>query len=317
MSQTVVIKGNRYGLTVYLDPQATVDVVCACLNKSESDILIWEPKLALDIDQIRTRCKNITQTFRMAEDNTPEACGSILSAYEGREPDNTIDEKSCAAIIFTSGTTGEEKGVMLSHANLIDTTFNGNFDVNIKISILPMHHAFSVKSDFLTPLGVGSTICFHNGMDKLGEALQAYEPTCLSMVPMIANALYNKVFMFSQQTGKTMEECKYLVFGKRINQIITGGAHLPSELVDKYQNIGILIGQGKTMQEAMDEVQMVVEGVYSAKAAIKLAEKYGVSMPIIEQVNQVLFEDKSAAEAVKELMLREGRAELSSLTWDN
>ena len=244
------------GTTVYLDPQATVDVVCACLNKSESDILIWEPKLALDIDQIRTRCKNITQTFRMAEDNTPEACGSILSAYEGREPDNTIDEKSCAAIIFTSGTTGEEKGVMLSHANLIDTTFNGNFDVNIKISILPMHHAFSVKSDFLTPLGVGSTICFHNGMDKLGEALQAYEPTCLSMVPMIANALYNKVFMFSQQTGKTMEECKYLVFGKRINQIITGGAHLPSELVDKYQNIGIGIAQGYGMSECSPSISI-------------------------------------------------------------
>ena len=79
---------------------------------------------------------------------------------------------------------------------------------------------------------------------------------------------------------------------------------------------GFLMGQGKTMKEAMDEVQMVVEGVYSAKAAIKLAEKYGVSMPIIEQVNQVLFEDKSAAEAVKELMLREGRTELSTLTWD-
>ena len=70
------------------------------------------------------------------------------------------------------------------------------------------------------------------------------------------------------------------------------------------------------MKEAMDEVKMVVEGVYSAKAAIKLAEKYGVSMPIIEQVNQVLFEDKNAADAVKELMLREGRKELSSLTWE-
>jgi len=80
---------------------------------------------------------------------------------------------------------------------------------------------------------------------------------------------------------------------------------------------GVLMGQGKTMQEAMDEVKMVVEGVYSAKAAMKLAEKYGVSMPIIEQVNQILFENKSAAEAVQELMLREGRAELSTLTWDN
>lgn len=79
---------------------------------------------------------------------------------------------------------------------------------------------------------------------------------------------------------------------------------------------GYLMGQGKTMQEAMDEVKMVVEGVYSAKAAKKLAEKYEVSMPIIEQVNQVLFENKSAAEAVQELMLREGRAEASKLSWE-
>ena len=58
---------------------------------------------------------------------------------------------------------------------------------------------------------------------------------------------------------------------------------------------GILIGQGKTMQEAMDEVKMVVEGVNSAKAAKTLAEKYGIDMPIVQEVNQVLFEDKPAA----------------------
>ncbi len=72
---------------------------------------------------------------------------------------------------------------------------------------------------------------------------------------------------------------------------------------------GILIGKGATMEEAMDEVKMVVEGVYSAKAANKLSKKYNVSMPIIEQVNMVLFEGKSADEAVKELMLRDKKAE--------
>ena len=78
---------------------------------------------------------------------------------------------------------------------------------------------------------------------------------------------------------------------------------------------GILIGQGKTMQEAMDEVQMVVEGVYSAKAGLALAKKYNESMPIIEQINQVLFEDKSPADAVHELMHRDGRRENSELLW--
>ena len=80
---------------------------------------------------------------------------------------------------------------------------------------------------------------------------------------------------------------------------------------------GILIGQGKTMQEAMDEVQMVVEGVYSAKAGLALAKKYNESMPIIEQINLVLFEDKSPADAVYELMHRDGRRENSELMWES
>ena len=75
---------------------------------------------------------------------------------------------------------------------------------------------------------------------------------------------------------------------------------------------GMLIGQGYTMKQAMDEVKMVVEGVYSAKAAIALAKKYGVDMPIIEEVNRVLFEDKPAKEAVRELMMRDRRAEHSA-----
>ena len=79
---------------------------------------------------------------------------------------------------------------------------------------------------------------------------------------------------------------------------------------------GYLMGQGKTMQEAMDEVKMVVEGVYSAKAAMALAKKYDVSMPIIEQVNDVLFDNKNASEAVKELMMREGKSELTVLDWE-
>ena len=78
---------------------------------------------------------------------------------------------------------------------------------------------------------------------------------------------------------------------------------------------GILIGQGKTYEEAMAEVNMVVEGVHSAKAAMKLAEKYGVQLPIIQQVNAVLFEKKSADQAVKELMLRDKKIEVSDLPW--
>ena len=79
---------------------------------------------------------------------------------------------------------------------------------------------------------------------------------------------------------------------------------------------GILIGQGKSMEEAMEEVHMVVEGVHSAKAALALSRQYGQSMPIVEQVNRVLFEGKSAREAVNDLMLRDKRTEISQALWD-
>ena len=78
---------------------------------------------------------------------------------------------------------------------------------------------------------------------------------------------------------------------------------------------GYLIGQGMSMQEAMDEVKMVVEGVYSTKAAVKLGKEYGVSLPIIDKVNEVLFEGKDPREAVNELMLRDSKAEHTALPW--
>ncbi len=79
---------------------------------------------------------------------------------------------------------------------------------------------------------------------------------------------------------------------------------------------GILIGKGYTMDEAMKEVQMVVEGVYSAKAALALSKKYDVPMPIVEQVNAVLFENKAAKDAVTDLMLRDKKIEHSALSWE-
>lgn len=78
---------------------------------------------------------------------------------------------------------------------------------------------------------------------------------------------------------------------------------------------GILIGQGKTADEAMKEVKQVVEGVYSAKAAKALAEKYGVSMPIVDEVNKILFENKSPKEAVRALMMRDPVQESEDLDW--
>ncbi len=78
---------------------------------------------------------------------------------------------------------------------------------------------------------------------------------------------------------------------------------------------GILIGQGKTADEAMKEVKMVVEGVYSAKAAKKLSDKYEIDMPIVTKVNEILFDNLPAADCVKDLMVRDKKIEIDVDEW--
>ncbi len=79
---------------------------------------------------------------------------------------------------------------------------------------------------------------------------------------------------------------------------------------------GILLGQGKTLEEAQAEVKMVIEGANCAKAALALADKYGVCMPIVSEVNKILFEKKPARDVVNELMLRDARIEIKTDEWN-
>lgn len=88
-----------------------------------------------------------------------------------------------------------------------------------------------------------------------------------------------------------------------------------SSMHSRNRRAGILIGKGYTYEAAMAEVKQVVEGVFSARAAKGLGDKYQVELPIIEQVNSVLFEGKKASDALAELMLRDKKIEVSDIEW--
>ena len=80
-------------------------------------------------------------------------------------------------------------------------------------------------------------------------------------------------------------------------------------------NCGYLLGRGKTLDEAKAEIKQVIEGVNCARAAMDLANKHHVTMPIVEQINAILFENKSPDKAVKDLLVRDKASEYKSLTW--
>ena len=119
------------------------------------------------------------------------------------------------------------------------------------------------------------------------------------------------------------DNTKAALITRGITEIARLGKKMGAQMETFYglSGIGDLIvtcaSQGCTMEQAMDKVQMVVEGVYSARAARELAEKYEVEMPIITEVNRVLFEGKPAAEAVMDLMLRDKKVETPMLPWEN
>ena len=88
-----------------------------------------------------------------------------------------------------------------------------------------------------------------------------------------------------------------------------------SSMHSRNRMAGYYIGQGMTKDEAMEKVAMVVEGVFSAKAAMKLAKKYDIEMPIVEVVNAVLFDNLAVKDAVYELMTRSKKDETDELEW--
>ena len=171
-------------------------------------------------------------------------------------------------------------------------------------------------AEYLQNLFMSEVFRVYTSSDVLGIELGAALKNVVALAAGIADGLgYGDNTKAALITRGIAEIARLgIVMGGRIETFygLTGIGDLIvtcASMHSRNRRAGILIGKGATMEEAMAEVKMVVEGVYSDKAGYALSKKYQVSMPIIEQVNKVLFEGASAADAVKELMLRDKKVE--------
>ena len=217
------------------------------------------------------------------EEELPEADVAVLSGPSHAEEVGRGLPTTCVV-----GAKTKETAVYLQKAFMSDV-----FRVYISPDILGIEIGGSLKNVIALAAGIA------DGLGYGDNTKAALITRGIAEITRLGVKMGGKAESFSGLTG--------------IGDLIVTCASVHS----RNRKAGYLMGQGKTMQEAMEEVQMVVEGVYSTKAAVELAKKYDVSMPIIEQVNRILFENKKPADAVRELMLREGKAELSGLTWDS
>ncbi|MBQ8688685.1 MAG: AMP-binding protein [Ruminococcus sp.] len=253
-----VIGGN---VIVPLDAQMGAEDLCDHLQRSDSEVFFYDKRYAPVIPAVKESCPNVRIYICMQDDPKQEAVCFLSEVLEKIAPMEVlpeIDPQSCAAIVYTSGTTGKSKGVMLSHANLIDNTFCQNGEStpeDVLLTVLPIHHVYCFTCDILLSLRYGTTVCVNDSMMHIAQNLKRYEPSIILLVPMIAETIYKKI----QAAAASMPEVPLVmiargVFGPNLRGIYSGGAYLNPELSKAYAALGIPIAQGYGMTECSPRI---------------------------------------------------------------
>lgn len=252
----VMSNGN---VGIPLDIQMNVETLSDCLNRSDVDILFYDWEHHALVEGAKEKCPQITQYISLQHGNHVPCSDKILKEYAGRIVTPQISEKDCALVLFTSGTTGRGKGVMLSNGNLIDnvfcTTDTDGPEKETYLNVLPIHHVFCLNGDIFIVMRYGSTLCLNRDMSKLAAHIQLFQPSVIRLVPMIAKALYNRIAILSRQDpGRSINAIRSDVLGKRLHKIISGGGYLAPELAANFNRIGISIAQGYGMSECSPKI---------------------------------------------------------------
>ena len=190
----------------------------------------------------------------------------------GRRPDYPIDPDRMAVLLFTSGTTGAAKGVMLSNRNIASDLKAVSSNVSVtyedrSLSVLPLHHTYESVS-VLMMLSKGGTVCFASGFRNLSADFLFFRPTVLVCVPLLLEKLGRKIErelekrgkkgrskLFSLVSGIVGEESKRKVFsgvhesfGGQLKKIIVGAAHCRRSVAEAFESYGfrVIIGYGLT-----------------------------------------------------------------------
>lgn len=246
---------NSNSVIVPIDKELPADDIAELLNRADVSALVYDKILADRIDSIKNQCDNIELYVNISLDKSQEDVLSfdcIVEENQG-EFDVEIDREKMCSILFTSGTTGKSKGVMLTHTSLADNATcmdMGEPVGTVSVSVLPIHHAYCFTCDILACLCCGVTCCFNDSIMRLVKNFNLFNPQIVLLVPMIIESLYykiNEAARANPQVPKALIAKQ--VFGTSLHTIYSGGAYLNPMLIDEFAEFGIEIIQGYGMTE--------------------------------------------------------------------
>ena len=305
-------------VVVPIDKDLPADDIADILNAAACETVIYSAVIEAKIEGIKGKVPSLQTRLGMGE---PKAGGALRLAdvaAKGGElfenGDNSyysyeIDADRLATIVFTSGTTGKGKGVMLSQNNILLDMTNGmyNFAISPKtINFLPPHHTFGSTVIFVGHYSQGSTIYISSGLRYIAQEIKDQQPTHLVLVPLFLEKLSAKIWASAEESGKVkilrlmikvsnglrkvdidlrrqLFKSILVQLGGKLEMVISGGAALKQDIIDTFDAIGITVLNGYGITECAPLVSCNRN---------KYQKRGSVGLPIIDE--QVKIKDPDA-----------------------
>lgn len=242
---------NSGSVAVPLDVSLPAEEVCNLIDRANVTVLVLD-EVRKDISVIaKERCPKLKHVISMQKAESDEHMLSLtqLLCENAGSFDFTPDPEQLCTIMFTSGTTGKSKGVMLTHRNMAENATCLDMKIperTVILSVLPIHHAYCLSMDILKGISLGSIICINDSLMRVVKNIKLFAPNMILMVPLMIESFAKKL---QDAAGLPTEIVKKEVFGEQFHTICSGGAYLNPAYIDLFNSYGITILQGYGMTE--------------------------------------------------------------------
>lgn len=265
---------NSGNIVIPIDRMLPETELLQLLEMGDIDVLFLSEEFEPLMRRIREEHPRVTDIVSFSGTTWRE----ILRTSQRSLPE--MDPNALAEILFTSGTTGTSKGVMLSQKNIvsnINDIYRMDFTQNLKctpvvLSILPIHHTFELTVDNLGVLYCGATVCINDKLENIVANMNRFHPAVVLVVPAIAEIFYKKIKegiesgsnkgkmavarSWNRMLGKMKIDARRTVykkildkFGGNLTNVVVGGAALRPEIVHTFEEFGIHMYQGYGLTE--------------------------------------------------------------------